>query len=194
MHPQTRTQRPRWQLALSLTAAVLVVAVGCSRDPFTFDWTDVPDTVLLYSMARPELNLFSGFDFRQGIRVRIETPQSTGNWDVALDTRGGDLVLLPPTALGVDSRARVAALDGMSLDDVTEAPLDTLLYVADVPVPVRMGTVYVIKTHAQQGAFGSTCIYHGKMEAVDIDVANGALRFRHVTSPVCNSRDLVPPR
>ena len=51
----------RVRAALSLTGAlaVLLTATACDDDPFAFNWTDNPDTVLLYSMARPELGLVS---------------------------------------------------------------------------------------------------------------------------------------
>lgn len=186
--------RGRWPLCAALAVGLTAGVAGCGDDPFAFDWNDTPDTVLLYSLARPELNLESGFAFLQGRRVRVEAPGATGNWDVAVDTRGGEIVWMPPGALGVSAAARVSALDGIAFDDVREVPSDTALFVADQPVPVRMGTVYVMKTNRSTGSFGTRCIYHAKVEAVDIDVAGGTLVFRHVTNPICNSRDLVPPR
>jgi len=191
---RTRSTVPGRPVALAL--AVLVwVAIGCGRDPFAFNWSDAPDTVLLFSLARPELNLVSGYAFQQGVRVRIEAAASTGLWDIAIDTRDGEMVMLPPRALGVqDAEARIATLGtGMSLEDVTVAPADTLAYVDDEPVVLALGTIYVVKTNRAIGSFGSSCVYHAKMEAVDIDIAGGTLTFRHVTNPVCNSRDLVPP-
>ncbi len=192
-HPSP-ADRARWPVVAAIAAALSVGAAGCGDDPFAFNWSDRPDTVVLYSLARPELNLESGFNFLQDRRVRVEAPSATGTWDVAVDTRGGALVLLPPGALGVTSTARITSLDGLSLEDVREAPSDTLVYTADQPVPVRFGTVYVVKTNRAPGSFGSSCVYHAKVEAVEIDVAGGTLTFRHVTNPVCNSRDLVPPR
>jgi hypothetical protein len=112
---------------------------------------------------------------------------------VAVDTRDAQLVLLPPGAFGIVSRARIAPLGAIPFEDVLEAPEDTLLYVADTPVPVTMGTVYVVKTNQSLGSFSSSCVYHAKVEPVAIDVAQGTLTFRYVTNPVCNSRDLVPP-
>ncbi|NIT86093.1 MAG: hypothetical protein GWN82_04050, partial [Gemmatimonadetes bacterium] len=47
------------------------------------------DTVLLYSLARPELNLVSAYNFLQGAPIQVEEPNATGVWDVAVDTRGG---------------------------------------------------------------------------------------------------------
>jgi hypothetical protein len=180
-------------VAVVLTSALTMGLVGCNNDPFAFNWSDRPDTVLLYSLARPELNLVSGFGFLQRIRVRVEAATATGAWDAAVDTRNGELVLLPPGALGVTSTARITTLDGMTLDDVVAAPSDTLVYTAREPVPIRSGTVYIIKTNRATGSFGSSCVYYAKMEPVVIDVAGGTLTFRHVTNPICNSLDLVPP-
>jgi len=191
---QPRQARSRWPAGAAAVAAVVVAAAGCGRNPFLFEWNDTPDTVLLFSLARPELNLESGFAFRQRVRIRVESAVATGTWDVAVDTRGGELVLLPPGALGVISQARITTFEGMALADVLEAPRDTAVYVSDRAVPLRMGTVYVVKTNREPGAFGSSCVYYAKMEPVVLDVAGGTLTFRHVTNPVCNSVDLIPPR
>ncbi|MBT8488045.1 MAG: hypothetical protein HKN72_17170 [Gemmatimonadetes bacterium] len=178
---------------MAVAAALLVGTVACGDDPFAFDWSDAPDTVQLYSLARPELNLVSAFNFLQNLPVRVENPNSTGSWDIAVDTRGGQIVFLPPGALNVGGAARIATLASMSLDDVTQAPSDTLLYVRDQAVPVEMGDVYIIRTNRQAGSFGRSCVYYAKVEAVSIDAGAGTLTFREVTNPVCNDRDLVPP-
>ena len=176
-------------------ACALAVTVGaCGDDPFSFSWNDTPETVLLYSLARPELNLESGYAFRQHVRVRVESAAATGNWDAALDTRAGALVWLPPGALGVSqSAARIAILPGVTLEDVTRAPADTTQYTADEAVPIEMGTVYIIKTNRSTGPFGSSCVYYAKAEPVVLDPVGGTLTFRYVTSPICNSLDLIPP-
>ena len=189
----TPVTRSKWPGAVAIAVALLMGTVGCSDDPFAFDWNDAPDTVQLFSLARPELNLASAFAFFQRASIRVEAASATGTWDAAVDTRGTNLVLLPPGALGVTSRARIAALDGVSLDEVTRAPEDTLVYTADDPVPVRFGTVYVVRTDRATGSFGSSCVYYAKLEPVVIDVPGGTLTFRYVTNPICNSQDLVPP-
>jgi hypothetical protein len=185
--------RARWPAGVALATALLMGATACGDDPFAFDWTDTPDTVLLYSLARPELNLVSGFNFFQGVRVQVEAPAATGQWDAAVDTRDGQIVLLVPGAFGVASAARIAPLEAMSLDDVTTAPSDTTLYISDEPVPMVAGNIYVVKTNRARGSFGSTCVYYAKMEPLEADPVAGTLRFRYVRNPVCNSRDLVPP-
>jgi len=189
---QARNER-RIAPLLAVTAACVVALAACGDDPTSYDWSDVPDTAQIYSLARPELNIVSGFSFSDGLSYALELPLATGRWDAALDTRDGALVLLPPGALGISSRARIAVLPGTTLADVTEAPADTLLYESTNPVTVADGTVYVIRTNLRGGSFGATCSYYSKMEPVEIDVAGGRLRFRYVTSPICNSRELVPP-
>ena len=179
-------------IGAAMAAASLLAA--CGDDPFAFDWSDEPQTVLIYSLARPELNLASGFSFNRHSRVRIESATATGTWDLALDTQGGQLVLLPPGALGVTgSTARIAPLTGVTLEGLREAPSDSTAYFTREPVPVTEGTVYVVRTNRAQGSFGSSCVYHAKMEPSVIDVAGGTLTFRYVSNPVCNSRELVPP-
>ena len=185
--------RHRWPSVVALCAALLMGVAACGDDPFAFDWTDNPDTVLLYSLARPELNLVSAFSFFKGIPVQVEAAGVTGSWDLAVDTRVNELVLLPPGALNVIGKAAISTLENMTLADVTEAPADTLDYVDDQPVPVTMGTVYVVKTNRATGSFGESCVYYAKLTPVIIDVPGGTLTLEYVTNPVCNSQDLVPP-
>lgn len=182
-----------------MAAALLMGLAACSEDPFAYDWTDQPDTTFLYSLARPELNLNSGINFYERITgfsdglYRVEQPGTTGNWDVAVDTRAGELVLLPPGALGITARAAIANMGLVPFDDIDQAPGDTLLYELDDPIPVVAGTVYVVRTNRQAGNYGSSCVYYAKLEPVIIDVAGGKLTFRYVASPICNNRELVSP-
>jgi hypothetical protein len=119
-------------------AALLVLALGsvACDDPFEVRWDARPDTALIYSLARPETSLPSAFNFFLRIPLVVESPGSTGQWDVALDTEGGQLVLLPPRALGINSRARIAALPGVDFNEVSEAPQDTAAYVSNGSVPL----------------------------------------------------------
>ena len=192
----TNESEPHYRRAprvAALGAAILTALSGCGDDPFAFDWVDTPDTVVLYSLARPELNLVSGWDFFRGTAISVEAPASTGTWDVALDTRNGELVLLPPGALGVESRASIAPLTGILFEDVREAPSDSTAYISQAPVPMAIGTTYVVRTHQGVGAFGTRCVYYARLEPLELDVAGGTMTFREVTNPVCNDRDLVPP-
>jgi hypothetical protein len=173
--------------------AVALLTAACEEDAFDLDWTPIPDTVVLYSLARPELARASAFNLNERSPVRIEVPGATGQWDLALDTRGGQLVLLPPGALGVTSRARISVISGKKFADVKEAPADTLLYAATTAVPVQLNTTYVVRTDVRTTQFGGQCTYYGKLEPLAIDVPGGSLEFVFDVSPLCNDRRLVPP-
>jgi hypothetical protein len=194
--PASPSSARRWSRIPALAALVAVGTVGaagCGDDPYAVDWVAAPDTVVLYALSRPEMNLASGFDFYNRVSLVIENPSATGNWDMAVDSRSGAIVLLPPGALGVNSKAQVAPLKGRTFDDVTEAPADTALYVARAPVPVELGTVYVWRSRQNYGYYGSSCVYYAKMEPLVIDPAGGTLTFVFDSSPACNNRSLIPP-
>jgi hypothetical protein len=180
----------RFRSTSRLAGALLVVsAVACGDDPFQVNWEARPDTILLYSLARPELGLPSAFNFNRRQFIEIENPGATGNWDLALDTQDGDLVFLMPGAMGIQSRARIATLEGMTFEEVRVAPADTAAYEGFDPVPVELGPIYVVQTD-QTGQ----CVYYSKLEALEADVTLGTLRLLYDGSPVCNSRELVPPQ
>ncbi len=149
--------------------------------------------MVLYALSNPEMNRPSGFDFYNRVAVVIEGAAATGQWDMAVDRRGGKIVLLPPGALGVSSKAQVAPLKGRSFADVTEAPADTALYVARAPVPVELGTVYVWRSRQNYGYYGTSCVYYAKMEPLAMDPEGGTLTFVFDSSPACNDRSLIPP-
>jgi hypothetical protein len=158
-------------------------------------WAENPDTVLLHSLARPELNLLSAFDFIGRQPVRIESPNATGRWDMVLDTQGDELVLLLPVAVGIpDSKARIAPMGDVPFEEVVKAPSDTTKYISDEPVPINVGHVYVVRTREQAGFYGRRCVYYGKFEPLDQDPLAGTLTFQFDVSPACNSRKLIPPK
>jgi hypothetical protein len=189
-----RARRPSWAWVL-ISVPLLAASVACDDDFWTIKWEENPDTVLLYSLARPELNLLSAFDFISRIPVKIEAPSSTGAWDMVLDTQNGELVLLPPEAVGIQgSSARIAPMGDVDFTEVRRAPSDTTKYIGDAPVPVEIGHVYVVRTRQRAGLYGQRCVYYGKFEPLEKDAAQGTLKFVFDASPVCNSRKLFPPK
>ncbi len=185
---------PRFATVGVAALAVGLILASCeARDPFDIGWAQSPDTALLYSLARPELNRPSAFDFHLGVARIVESPGSTGLWDVLLDTRGDQLVLLLPGALEIESKARIVELPGRRFDDVAEAPADTTAYLSDGPLPLALGSVYVVRTRVGPDQFGFNCMFFGKMEALEINVAAGTLLFVHDTNPLCGDRDLIAP-
>lgn len=170
-------------------------AWACDDDPFLIRWELNPDTVLLYSLARPEMNLNSAFDFVRRNAVRVEAPSAVGEWDVAVDTQNGAIVLVPPGAIGVaKSKAAIAPMGNGDFDELRRAPSDTTLYIGDQAVPVKVGDLYVIRTRQKQGSYGSSCVYYGKFEPLLVDPEAGILSFVFDVSPVCNDRKLFPPK
>ena len=95
--------------------------------------------------------------------------------------------------MGLDSRARITSVEGVTFDEVRKAPADTAAYTGDAPVPVELGPIYIVQTGESVGTFGTRCVYYAKLEALDLDVALGTVRFVYDSNPVCNNRDLVPP-
>jgi len=192
--PGSRPSR-KWGAWRLLVLALLPILGACDDDLFRVDWVESPDTVLLYSLARPELNLLSAFDFVNRYSVRIESPNATGQWDLAIDTQEGDLVFLPPEAVGVTgSRARISPMGAVRFEDLRTAPSDTALYVGDRAVPVVLGHTYVIRTRQEYGYYGQSCVYYGKLEPLTKDPEAGTITFVFDVSPVCNSRKLYPPK
>ena len=183
----------RTRFVVAFVALGLVASTACGDDPFVIRWVESPDTVLLYSLARPELNLTSAFNFNNRLPVRVEAAAATGSWDMAVDTRDGRIVMLPPGALGVESAAGIASVPGLPFEEVLEAPIDTAAYATDRAVPVEVGTIYVIRTSRSLGAFRTRCVYYGKIEPLAVDAVAGTFRFKYDVSPVCNDRRLIPP-
>lgn len=166
---------------------------ACGENIFEIKWTQARvDTVLIYSLARPELNLPSGFDFLSRVPVEIHRPGATGVWDLLVDTQDGQLVFLPPGALDIVSDAMVLPLPGQSFDDVIKAPKDSTLYTRDLAVPVETSSVYVLRTHRGTDRFGFPCSFYGKLHPLEVDPVLGTVRFEYDVSTLCDDRGLIP--
>lgn len=169
------------------------VLSACGDGPFLFRWEENPLEAVLFSLDREEFNRPAGFNMLEGRTIIVESAQATGAWDFALDRQDGQLFLLAPRLLGIPNRAGIVEIPNARFEDVREAPSDTARYVRDRPVRVNPGSIYVVRTHEQVGAFGMICVFYGKFEPLEINAADGVLRFLHDTSPDCNNRSLVPP-
>jgi len=167
---------------------------GCGDDPFLLRWQSNPREAQLFSLDRGELNRPQAFDMLQGRSVIIQSASEDGRWDFAVDRQGDEMVFLPPRVLGISSQAGLVAYPGATFESLTEAPADTAAYRTGEPVPIREGTVYIVRTHQQIGSFGVRCFYYGKVEPLEVNREEGWLRFRFDTSPDCNNRSLIPPR
>lgn len=179
--------------ALLAVLIVLPAALACDDDLFQVNWFANPQEATVYSLVVPDLNIPTAFDFINRRSVTIESPESVGRWDLAVDTQAGELVFLTPEALDVPSRAAITVIPDTAFADVLRAPADTTLYSHVEPVPVALGNVYVIRTREVAGSFGQRCVHYAKLEPLAIDVDLGRLTFVFDTNPVCNDRRLIPP-
>ena len=157
-------------------------------------WDPRPDTVLLYSVSRPELLGFpSAFDAVQLRRLPIEAPAATGTWDFALAEQGGEFVMVPAGALGgVASRAGLAPVQADSLGGIREAPGDTARFSSE-PVAIEPGAFYVLRTRRDACLGFGVGVRYAKLHALSVDPALGTFRFAVVRNPFCNDRRLIPP-
>ncbi len=179
--------------ALLLVIALLPILSACGEDPFLFRWDLDPLEDELFALDREELNRPAGFNMLEARRIVVESAQSQGAWDFAVERISGKLHLLPPAVLGIPNGAAIIEIPGVRYEDVTEAPSDTTRYVKDAPVPINPGSIYLIRTHEQTGSLGQRCFFYGRVEPLEVDVVRGVFRFKHDTSPDCNNRNLIPP-
>ena len=181
--------------ALVLIGLLPAALAACGDDPLApQDWVAAPDSITLFSASRVELvALPSAFDVVSGIRLAIEDPGATGQWDVLLAEVSGGLVLVPAAAFEVlGSRARVAFMEDQEFDSLVRAPGDTAAYSAD-PVPVHLGGVYVLRSRRTSCQFFGSGSQYAKIEVVEVNAAAGNISFRIIRNPNCGDRDLVPP-
>jgi hypothetical protein len=189
--PQSGRSVHRYFRLLPLVA--LLAACGDNLGPSFWDAT--PVTVTLYSASRADyLGFASAVDLASPTvaTVSIEAPGATYNWDFVLAHDQGGLALVPAGAMaGIQSRARIAVLEGVDFIDVTEAPRDTALYSA-APVPLRTGVVYVVRSRRAPCGYTNAHRY-ARILPVEIDQERGIARLAIVRNPFCDDRALIPP-
>ncbi len=181
------------RLLLAACVGLSTLGLGaCGDDPFEVRWASDIDTVTLYSLARPEVGLASAFDFVNRLQQVVEGIGSTGTWDIAVDDDGTRALFVPPGVLGIESRAAIAPITGVSFDDVTEAPADTALYFRTQAIPVEVGQTYALRSRELRGFFSELCVYYAKIQPTAVDLEARTIEFFYESSPACNDRNLVP--
>lgn len=179
----------RFALILMLAGGLAACETGLEPEP----WDDKPVNVSLYSASiADEIGLPSAYDVVSLVTVKLETPGSTGAFDIVLATEGNQLVLIPAGALqGQNSRAGIATITGQTFESLLKAPSDTAAY-ASTAVPIQAGGVYVVRTRRFSCSF-STAVNYAKLKVVAVDVPSGVASFSVVRNPYCNDRSFVPP-
>ena len=171
----------------------LLALTACNDEPdFGFgDWEAEVDTITLYSVDFAEhQGLPSAYDIQQTRTIRVEDPGATGNWDFALTGGGGSPLMLTPLGAFFDlsSNAGVATVTSATFEELEDAPAAATAYVTDESVTVEPGVVYVIRSRTT-----GNCRNFAKLEATEIDQAEGTLSFQLTANPNCNDTALVPP-
>jgi hypothetical protein len=178
---------------LLLLAAAVASVAACDDETGLDVWSAVPDTITLYSLSRPDLiNQPSAYDFINHLVLRVESPNATGNWDVAVRHEGTQLALVPASGFqGQQSRAALSVIAGSTFEELQEAPEDTLQFTTSA-VPLTVGQVLAVRTRRAPCAF-STSVRYGKIKIVDVNPVAGTVRFAAIVNPFCNDRSLIPP-
>ncbi len=181
------------RLRCGLSLALTPLLTSACDDNLRQDWVAIPDTVLLYSLSRPDLiGRPSAFDFINGVPVEVENPSASGRWDMAVSDQGTGMAFVPAGAFaGISSRAGIATMTGATFETLEAAPADTARY-SSAPVLAELGKVYVVRSRRENCGFGNGSRY-AKMEVVEVNRTAGTLRFRTITNPYCNDRKLIPP-
>lgn len=179
-----------------LVVVAATVVAGCDDDLGPRDWDATPDTVLLWSLERPDLLGFpSGFDFIGSQRIIVESPAASGRWDLVVTEEDGTLAFTPPGWFpNLAEGPAVAEITDQAFDELERVPSDIELR-TDVRMPLEVGGVYVLRTRTE------ICDIRGftagpryaRIHVLDIDVDAGTVTFEYVDNPICNNRSLVPP-
>lgn len=178
-----------------LVVPLLAIASSACDDGFGPQfWDPTPDTILIYSVSRPELLGYpSAFDAVSLRRIPVEAPTSTGTWDFLLAEQNGGFVMVPAGAVGgVVSRAGIARVDADSLGGIREAPSDTARF-SSAAVAIEPGAFYVLRTRRDACLGFGAGVRYAKLHALTVDAVAGTYRFAVVRNPFCNDRALIPP-
>lgn len=182
----------RSSVLLAVAGVLVWTLTACDDDPFAVTWVANQDTARIFSLDRPEVGLVSALDFIGRREVVVESPGTTGTWDMALDDVDGVLSFITPEVLGIESEAGIAAFPDLSFEELREAPADSASYAILEPVPAEVGTVYVIRTREARGQFSQLCLFFGKFEVIEVNEGTGSVRFVFDLNPDCDDRSLVP--
>ena len=120
-----------------------------------------------------------------------ERPAHALEWDFLVRVREGQVVLVPPGAVGVSSRASITrALPGETLEGLREAPGQST-FIADSAVALQQGGVYVARSRASVDQFGGECSQYAKLSPLEVNAATGRTRIAITTNERCSDPRLV---
>ena len=174
----------------------MVLSSACNDTTFQIDPLLSTDTVEVAAPTSQNADLPSALDITAlGGEIRggrfPERVADAGQWDFAVRLRGGELVLLPASALGLESRASLTrALANQTFGGLVEAPGRTS-FVADSAVVLREGGVYAARSRMISSDFGSACEQYAKLQPLAVDRARGRVRLLITTNERCGDPRLA---
>ncbi len=177
-------------LLLSLALAACEDATGLRLDPLM-----ATDTIALAAPTVANTSTPTALDIVAlngviGGGRHPERAADAGQWDFAVRVRGGELVLLPSGAMGLERRAEITrALEGTSFEELTRAPARTA-FLADSAIVMREGSLYAARSRPFGGAFGS-CFQYSKLQPLEVDAAAGTIVLQVSTNERCGDTRLV---
>jgi hypothetical protein len=181
----------------ALVGSALLTACGDSTG-FRIDPVLVTDTVEIATPTSQNVDLPTALDITSpdnGATIRggrfPEQASDAGEFDFALRARGGELVLVPAGALGLQSRASITrALPNTTFAGLVEAPGRTS-FVSDSAVALQVGSVYAARSRLISGGFGGSCEQFAKLQPLAIDPALGRVRLLITTNARCSDPRLA---
>lgn len=181
----SRIARPIGLLALTST----LVLGGCDDGFGPQIWGNFPDTVELYSLARPDhVGLPSAYNMAGLNPVVVDQPKrNPADFDFAVtENDEGEFLLLPAGVFANFSiRPGIQVDSTATFDELSRAPRDG--YTFEEPVVADSNTVYVVRS--RQASNG--CFFYGKIEVLELD-PEGSVTIQALANPNCSDRSLTP--
>jgi len=186
---------PRFLLAL--VALPLIVAVGCSSDPYApkASYPVISDTLRILALNGTAPEAESAVRL---IGAASAVPDFAEQFDFAIDIdASGNVVLIPRSKvvtctttcqLGV----RIVRADSIKFDAIYDAPKSGYKYDSLTVLPVGATAVFVTKEIYCQPSNISTYDLYAKMVIDSVHLPERAVFARVVADPNCGFRGLVP--
>jgi len=173
---------------------LVVAAAACNDNTGPVAWSDLPDTVTLYSASRANLlGQPSGFDFTVPRTVVVESASEAQNFDFLLADQAGTFSLIPSgKVLGSANRAGLARVTADSLHAIRKAPSDTAAFVQSAAVPIHVGDFFVARSRRVSCVL-TTGSYYAKLQIVAVSPDSGTVHMAVARNPYCGDTSLVPP-
>lgn len=176
-----------------ISVLLAVVLVGCESTDDEFEVLLTTDTL---ELAAPTANsaLPSALDIDLGIGRFPESFDDAQLWDVAVRFVGGQLKLVPGSAIGVTddggrSRAQITdALAGRTFESVRQAPNTSAFDTASVVL--QQGAVYVIRSRLIPCGISAVQKY-AKTRPLEVDLAQQRVKLEVVISERCGDQRLA---